>query len=373
MAQVATSAAAALSWVPLTEPVTRILAGLPKVLPDALYKEGTRIIGNKFRRMVFRPGRFSARMTPYGAPPRAVPQTGAGYEDLVMISSAELASAGPEILDFFHNYDNYQYQNMAEMELERRANDFASRQMNLRTSVIHMGMSYGKVYFDKNGDLDSTDTSPTGTDLGGYTLDYKIPAANIVATGVDFSSAAADIPTWVMGFKQTYVQQTGRRHKYFICGKNVAGYLAKNTLMQQYLVRNNVANAAYLKTGIVTSGMDMLDTTWIFAHEAFFVKADGTIVTVFGDDKIVALPELDSTVYDLKVGSVPVPKAFTGFQQQGDFNSILRETMSNPAYGAFQFAYGTLVPFPEITMVQGDNFLPDWKNPNLTWILDTTP
>jgi len=350
-----------------------VLNDLPKTLPDIFYREGQRIPGNKYRRAVFRPSRLAARLTPYGAPPRTTPQTGAGYEDLIMIHSAEQADAGPEILEFFHNYDNYNAQVMGEAELERRAKDFGVRSMNLRSSCIHMGMSYGKIFFDVNGDLTDTDQSPSGANTGGYTLDYKIPAGNITATGVDFSSAASDIPTWVLGFKQSYVQATGRKHRYFICGKNIPGYLAKNTLFQQYLVRNQPFNAEYIKAGLFPSGMTVLDTTWIFAHEAIFVKANGTIVTVFGDDKIVALPEIDNSIYELKLGSVPVPKAFSAFQQQGDFNSIIREMLSNQAYGAVQFAYGTALPFPQITMVQADTFLPDWKNPNCIYILDTTP
>ena len=369
----ATSAHAALSWVPLTEPVTRVLAELPTPLMPALYKEGTRIPGNRFRRAVFRPSRLAARMTPYGAPPRSTPQTGAGFEDLVMIHSAEQADAGPEILEFFHNYDDYRVNNMAEQELERRARDFATRQMNLRNTVIHMGLAYGKVFFDKDGELTDTDQSPTGADTGGYTLDYKVPAGNVTATGVDFSSAASDIVGWIAGFKQSYAQATGRRHKYFIAGKNVSGYLAKNTAFKEYLIRNQPINTEYIRSGYMPQGMTVLDTTWLFASDAFFVKQNGTVVTVFGDDKIVALPEIDSTVYDLKLGSVPVPTAFSGFQMNGDFNSILNATMKNQAYGAVQFAYGTLLPFPQITMVQADTFLPDWKNPNLIHILDTTP
>jgi hypothetical protein len=373
MAQVTTSAAASLSWVPLTEPVTRVLADLPKPLPDILYKEGPKIPGNRYRRAVFRPSRLAARMTPYGAPPRTTPQTGAGFEDLVMIHSAEQADAGPEILEFFHNYEDYRVQQMAEQELDRRARDFAIRQMNLRNTCIHMGLSYGKIFFDKNGELDDTDTSESGSNAGGYTLDYKVPAGNITATGVDFSNAAADIVGWVVGFKQTYMQATGRRHKYFICGKNVSGYLAKNTGFKEYLRYNRPVSDEYIRSGLIPSGVTILDTTWIFAQDAFFVKSSGSIVTAFGDDKIVALPEIDSTVYDLKIGSVPIPKSFMSFQSGGDFNSVIRDMLSNQGYGAVQFAYGTALPFPQITMVQADTFLPDWKNPNVIYILDSTP
>ena len=89
MALTNTAIQLALNYVTLTEPVTRIMNTLPRVLPNELYTRTSNVIGNKYRRVVFRPTRQAARMTPYGSPPRAVRQTGAGIEDIVMIHSSE--------------------------------------------------------------------------------------------------------------------------------------------------------------------------------------------------------------------------------------------------------------------------------------------
>lgn len=369
MAVTSSSIQVALNWATLTEPVTRVMNTLPRPLPEVLYTRTKNVPGHKYRRLVFRPSRKSARQTPYGAPPRQVPQTGAGFEDVVMIHSAEEIDCGIEVLEMYMAYEGMGVQSMANQELDRRSTDFGVRQQNLRNTCIHMSIANGKIFFDANGDLASTDQVASG----GYTVDYKVPAGNIAAAGVNFSDPAALVVNWLVGFQRDYIMATGRPLKYAICGKNIAQYLAANTQFKEYLKYNRPISDAYIQTGLIPATMEILGVTWIFAHTAFFERADGTAVQIMPDDQITFLPELGPDMYQLMQGSVPVPKQFHAFQQGGDFNSIIREMLDNQQFGAVQFAYGTALPFPQIRMVQVDTFFPDWKNPNCLFLIDTTP
>jgi hypothetical protein len=286
-----------------------------------------------------------------------------------MIHSSEQIDAGTEVLEMFMEYADTRMQNMAEQELDRRAKDFAVRQENLRTTCIHQLVANGKIFFDANGDLHSADHSGSG----GYTVDYKVPAGNIAAAGVDFSNAASLIVNWIVGFQRQYLMDTGRMPKYAIAGKNVAQYLANNTSFKEFLRYNRPVSDQYIETGLVPSGSNILGMTWIFAHQAYFERADGTVLSIFPDDQITFLPDLTPDIYDLKLGSVPVPKQFLSFMSGGDFNTVIRDMMNNPQYGAVRFAYGTALPFPQITIVQADTFFPDLMNPNTMYLIDTTP
>lgn len=369
MAATATSISVALNYVTLTEPVTRIMNTLPKVLPDELYTRTVNVLSNKYRRFVFRPSRASARLSPYGAPPKAVKQTGAGFEDIVMIHSSELIDAGTEVLELFMEYADYRVQDMANMELDRRAADFAVRQQNLRTNAIHSGVAFGKIFFDADGELSLTDQSASG----GYTIDYKVPSGNRQAAGVNFADPSANIVNWIVSMQQAYLYATGQRSVYAVCGRNVSSYLANNTSFQAFLKYNRPLSDQYIQSGIMPQGAEVLGWKWIFAQDAYFVKDDGTVAGFFDPDQITLLPDLGPQNYNLVQGSVPVPKQFMTLASDGDFTSVVRQLLSNPVHGAVRFAYGTALPFPQINIVQADTFYPDWKNPNTMYFIDTTP
>lgn len=359
----------ALNYVTLTDPVKRIMNTLPRVLPSQLYTQTNPIRGNKYRRVVFRPNRQVARLSPYGAPPRTTKQTGAGVEDVVMIHSSEQIDAGTEVLEMFMEYADYKPQEMANQELDRRSQDFAIRQENLRTTSVGMLVAQGKIFFDAEGDLDTTDQSGNG----GITVDIKVPSGNSQAAGVNFNDPAAEIVNWIEGFKVTYMRATGRRIKYAICGRNISGYLAKNTSFREWARYNRALGDNYVSTGLIPGNATLFDIDWIFGHMQHFEKANGTIVGVHPDDQITFLPELTPDVYQLQEGSVPVPKQFYSLNQNGDFTGLLREMMNNQVYGIARYAYGIAIPFPQITIVQQDTFFPDFKLPNAIYFIDTTP
>lgn len=356
-----------LNYVPLTAAVTQIMTELPKPLPDMFYNQTRQVPGNKFRRFLHRGTRQVSRQAIYGSPPRQVPQISLARQDAVMIHSIEQIGAGEEVLALFHSLDSYNLMPMAKELLDERAKQFAVRSNNLRTAAIHSSVANGKIWFDPDGELLA---SSSGADL---TIDFGIPNGNRVSAAATWATATNDIPTMVLNFL-TYAMQNGdgRKPKYAICGKNVPGYLAKNTSFQQYLARTESFRNKYVNEGVVADGV--LGLTWIFAQDAYYEKWDGTLVSQFPDDQITFVPELTRDVYELKEGSQPVPKMFlTQNITDMDFNQVISMLFNNPVFGPFRYAYGEALPVPQIWMVQGDNFLPDFPTPRCVWFYDTTP
>lgn len=364
-----TSINTALNWVALTEPVQKIMAALPNVLPDAFFSNTENVLGDSFRRMTFRPTRKTARAKPYGSPPTSVPQTGAGFEEVRLVHSIEQIEAGAELMKLLMQYDQYAPQKMANDELFRRAQDFAARAKNMRTTCVNMAVANGYIFFDSNGNIETTDQSGSG----GWTVDYRVPGGNRAAAAVDFSSAAANVVNWIVGFQRDFFMATGRQVRHAICGKNVSQYLANNTQFQTYLRYQRSVSDQYIFTGILPGGMDLLGMKWTFAHQAFYEKDSGTITKIFDDDQITFLPEIDQSFYAMKQGSIPVPKAFNGFQMSATLDQIKDTILADPVYGATQYSYGLAVPVPQIYTVQVDTFLPDFKVANAMYFIDTTP
>lgn len=358
-----------LGYVPLTEPVNKIITDLPKVLPDAFYNNRKQVLGDRFRRVAMRGTRKVAQIAPYGSPPRQVLRTGIGVDEVVMLHSIEEISAGPEVLKAFHAYDDYGTPILnAANELARQGEDFAKRQANLRITAIHVAVANGKIWFDSDGNILPTSS---GADL---TIDYNVPAGNRTTASVSWATNTTDIVQDVLNSQMLSLHVCGRPLKYAIYGKNVAGYLAKNSTFQAYLARYGGPNAdfrqAYIKSGVIPDGV--LDLTWVKAQDSFYENAAGTITEIFPADQIVYVPE-PADVYCVRDGSMMVPKEFGVVGQGADMAAILKQMASNPVYGPFRYGYGIAYPTPQIKTVQGDTFIPDFMSPNSFFYFDTTP
>lgn len=356
---------ALLNYVTMTDPIVKYRTDLPKVLPVELYSRTKQVLGQSFRRMVFRGSRKTARFQNYGSPPREAPQTGAGQQDAKVLHSIECVTAGPEVLELFRDHRSYNAESLAIQELDRRAIDFAIRSDNLRTSTIHVAIANGKIWADASGNLLPTSS---GADLE---VDYGLPAGNRITSSTSWANTAFDIPTYVTNFLTDAMYTTGRKPRIAVCGKNIQGYLSNNVAFQQYLARNPEYNAYYVNNAQIKDGT--LNIRWVMAQDAYFEDANGTMQAIFPADQITWLPDLTSEFYEIVEGSMPVPKEFGFLGNGADWSTAVKALLSNPVHGMFRYAWGQAHPIPQIHIVQGDSFLPDIKIPEAMWIMDTTP
>ena len=353
------------SYVPLTEMVTRVMGGIPKVLPEAFYTRTRDVPGDRYRRVTFRGTRQVSRVSKYGSPPRNVQRVGRGQQDLVMVHSIEQIQVSHELLMLLRKWDDYTAQVMARDLLQQDATEFARRLDNLRVAVVTASLAYGKVWFDAAGNLLTTSS---GADLE---IDYGVPSTNTgqvdpgsgAIISASWANSATDIPTQVNNLKTYARQKTGYELKYAFYGKNVAGYLANNEKFRYYLARQPVLNQQFLDRGMIPNGV--LDLTWVPVQDAFFADSSDAIKELFPADQVSFYPEINDATYALMQGGYPVPKSFgtaptlEGLVAQMDY-----------AYGPFR--YGYMMPNQvQINLAQGDTFLPDHKVPDAMFIVDT--
>lgn len=352
------------SYVPLTEMVTRVMGGIPKVLPEAFYSGTRDIPGDRFRRTTFRGTRQLAKVSRYGAPPRNTQRVAHGMQDLVMLHSIEQVQVSSELLQLIRKWDTYEAQQMARDLLKQDAEEFGRRGENLRTAAIQASLAFGKLWFDTSGNLQLTSAS---ADLE---IDYRVPTTNTAQVNPgsgdiiteSWDDPEANIPTMVLNLKSRAVQLTGYPMKYAFMGKNVPGYLATNLSFQKYLSRNPAANQKYIDTGTVPDGT--LGLTWVPVQDAFFADSSDAITEIFPADQVTFYPEINRTTYELAQGGYPVPK---NFAVAASLEGIVEQM--EYVYGPFKYAY--MMPgHMQINMAQGDTFLPDHKIPESIFLVD---
>jgi len=346
------------SYVPLTEMVTRVMGGIPRVLPDAFFTLTRDVLGDRFRRTIFRGTRQLARVSKYGSPPRNRQRVGRGSEDRVMLHTIEQMQASHELLLLLRKWDDYLAQQMARDLIAQDALEFGRLTDNLRVAAITASLAFGKLWFDANGVLQLTSA---GADLE---LDYQVPdthrnqinlgSGDIISDSWD--DPTTDIPTQVLNLKTAARQINGYELKYAFFSKNVAGMLARNDSFQRYLSRNPGANQKYIDTGSIPDGL--FDLTWVPVQDAFFDTQSDVVTEIFPANQVTFYPEITAQTYSLMQGGYPVPK---NFAVSPDIEGIVSQL--DYVYGPFRYAY--MMPgVMQINMAQGDTFLPDHKIPD---------
>jgi hypothetical protein len=353
--------------VPLTEMVTRVMGGVPKVLPEGFYNLTRDIPGDRYRRTTFRGTRQLARVSRYGSPPRNTKRVAHGMQDMVMLHQIEQVQASSELLQLIRKWDSYEAQHLARDLLQQDAIEFGSRGENLRTAAIHASLAYGKLWFDSEGNLL---TSSSGADLE---IDYRVPSTNTgqvnpgggAIISASWATSTTNIVTQVLNLKTYAVQKTGYPLKYAFMGKNVPGYLATNDSFKDYLARNPVANQRYIDTGTIPDGT--LGLTWVPVQDAFHADSSDAIVEQFPADQVTFYPDINRQTYEFAQGGYPVPKSFAVAASLEEIAEMMEYV-----HGVFKYAY--MMPgHMQINMAQGDTFLPDHKIPESIFLVDTTP
>jgi hypothetical protein len=354
-----------LSYVPLTETVKDVMSGIPKVLPDAFWTITEDVLGDRARNIRVSGTRKVARIAPYGAPPRQVEKISLGQTDVKLLHSIETMPIGQELYKCLREFESYSAQVMAREEINRQTEEFAQRMVNLEIAAVMSLVANGKIWFDADGNLLTTSS---GADLE---VDFGIPAGNRGDCGgiiaASWSNVATDIPTQVLNLKTKARQNTGYPIENAFYGKNVTGYLARNTSFQQYLARNPQYNQNFVNTGEIAPGTLGIPN-WVPVQDAFFENDAGSIVEQFPADQVTFTPKIDKATYTMLKGSFPVP---TEFRIGQTIQDVLGSVTN--VYGAFRYAVLDPSMPLGIKMNQGTTFLPRWKVPLSVFIADTTP
>lgn len=356
-----------LGYVPLTEPITKVMGGIPRVLPEAFWTVTERVMGNTAKNVTFRGTRKVARTAAYGSPPRQTLKLAAGVESTKLIHSIENQPVSLELYHALQQFDSYApMQQFCKDEITRQGEQFGLRFDNLRTAAVGLMLANaGKLWFDSDGNIQTTSS---GADL---VIDPGVSANNIGSCNSiigNWSTVTTDIPTQVNNLKKAAIQTSGYPLKYAFYGSNVSGYLAKNTYFKEYLSRNTGYNQAYVNTGQIPAGT--LDLIWVPVQNMFFENDSGTVQDYFDADQVTFTPEINKQTYAMYEGTYPVPKSFAFANSATE---ILNPGNIEYKAGAFQYAWMNPSLPLRIEFVAGDTFLPRLKVPNSWFFADTTP
>jgi hypothetical protein len=181
-----------------------------------------------------------------------------------------------------------------------------------------------------------------------------------------WATASTDIFSQVRVLKKTAIRRSGYPITTALVGTNVPGYIAKNDYAKYWLARNPGKNQQFLDTGEIPDGF--LGLNWINVGDAFFEKADGTIVDQIDADGVVFLPDPSPDWFEMVEGSSVVPK------QIGLAGADLMSASgaSEIVYGMSSYAKIIDDPVTAVQIAQ-DTFLPLIKVPGAVYQLDTTP
>jgi len=360
-----------LGWNNLTKSVQLVADGVPDFLPKPFFTTKEEVPFDKAVYVESFGMRKLARKVPYGAPGQATTKLQLAERDIRLMNFREILPLNNELVQGFRQWDKYELQQKGAInQIDYHGRGVRARFDNIRKAALTSSLAYGAMYFDADGYLLPTSSGAV------QTIDQGIPAVNTGAiTDVDGSTTILNAQSWataatpivqhLRNLHALALKRSGRKLKYAIFGKNVAGYLAANTQANAFFPYMNNGNQAsqIIMEGKVPDGFMGLE--WIPAQSAFFEQENGTIVDQWPADNITFFPEVTTDTYTLFEGTTMVPTLIgITANETSAFNSF------KPVVG--MGAYAKSDEF-SINLNYFDVFLPRFKAANSVFILDTTP
>ena len=242
-------------------------------------------------------------------------------------------------------------------EVNRMIRESVTVRQNARTAYVSSLFLLNNIYLNGEGNLLHSSSGAVQT--------IAAPTPTTLTASATWGTATTDVLEDLQRFQAESVAATGYSLRYAIYGPNVLGYIMGNTDCRDLIIRNPSANAAVLGAG---SGavFELSGMIWMPARLGFFEDSGGTDRRFTTDDKVVFLPEVDSTWFEMIEGSTPVP----GAAYSGDAAAVANAI--GMQYGPFNYAVNQTDPVG-VKMVYGDNFFPAIKVTGAVCTCDTVP
>jgi len=358
-----------IGFTPVISPIVeRIKNGVPT---DWLPKEFTRVT----KRITGATGEYyrvdgtreTARRVARGAPAVRMSQKGVTKMAATMISTFHDMMHEEDTLEMLFS-DNAEVKMAGKDEVVRQVGSFYQQIRDLKISAVASALSKGAIYFDGDGNLLASSSGAA------VTIDFGIPASNktqldILGDGsiidASWNTAATDIVNQVTKVRQQIAKKCGYIVTEIFYGANIPKYIAKNTNFAN-IIKGNSQVANEVKQGIIPAGTAGFN--WHPATDAFFVDADGTTQTWFGDDTIVFTPKVERSWWQYIEGSKLIPTSLGQVSSDPEAEAKLLKK----AFGFFSYATMTQNPVG-VQHFAGDTFLPIIAAPYAVAIGDVTP
>jgi hypothetical protein len=362
-----TNIEAILSYENLTSVGAKVLGGVPDdLLPAGFFRVERQIRGTSGFFRQFENSRQVAQINT-GSASKAQEMFGMDQTPFHCLRVFNSILFDQDQLGQIQQPDNIQVDEHGEREIARQLAERFREVLNLRISSVYSALTKGALYFDSDGQLQ---TSSSGAAI---TVNYNIPAGNKTQLDVfgdgdiiaaDWDEAGTDIPAHVMALKAASRKLSGYKTDMAFYGSSLPSWFLKNTLLKE-MYPSSTGIPASLASGMIPSGF-MGIKRWVPLNEAFFVtnqQSSATYNEWMADDIVVFTPDIEQDGwYGWVEGSKSVPTNLD--IQTGNYTGGLRT-----AFGPFAYGHNSADPVG-VKVLYGDTFLPIIKVPNAVFIAD---
>lgn len=141
------------------------------------------------------------------------------------------------------------------------------------------------------------------------TPDFGLAAGHNLTAGASWATVGTDIDADMETIKRLSVTDSGRQAKVVLCGRNIFGYLRKNTAIKSWL--QNYVGAESRFAALQSDRIDNLfGLTWLTMRHGYFVGS--TFTPYIPDDVIVVIPDPAKDWFQVHRGSVRYPNTVYG-------------------------------------------------------------
>ncbi len=342
-----------------------VVRGVPSdLLPKAFVRPNRTVDGVLATYNRVEGTRQLARLVQYGGASKARGQQGISKQPVTLLHTFEHQNHDPTVLVNLLSEDSPTRQDMGRQTVARQVQEFGQLFRNLRMSCVYSVLASGAIYYDDDGYLLP---GPTGAF---ETVDFGVPAGNQgtldpLGTGhpilnESWSDPTKDLSQQIRELKKAAIKLTGYKLAHAFYGENIPSYFYKNSVIQA-AIHGSAVLAEQVARGIeVPAGL--MNLQWHPIYEAFYSKADGTLVDWYDPDTIVFTPEPGPEWWEVIEGTYPVPAS-------PSYAADAESAIDNLRQVAGPFSYAKVTDDPAgILHYAGDTFLPVLKVPKAVYI-----
>lgn len=133
--------------------------------------------------------------------------------------------------------------------------------------------------------------------------DFNLDASHNISAGTSWATATTDIDGDIETFKRLIVEDSGFVPTRVLCGRNIFGYLRKNSTIKEWFTAREGAPASL--NSMMGQTLRMYGMDWTTVDSGYI--SGGSWTPHIPDDTIIVMPEPSADWFQMQRGSVMVP------------------------------------------------------------------
>lgn len=141
-----------------------------------------------------------------------------------------------------------------------------------------------------------------------HTPDFGLAAGHNLTASASWATATTDIDADIETLRRLIVQDSGRAPQIYLCGRNVFGYLRKNSTVKEWFTAREGAPASL--AAMLGQTLDLYGAKFVTADSGYI--SGGVWTPHIGDDLVIPMPTPSQDWFQIQRGTVMVPNAVLG-------------------------------------------------------------